>query len=298
MPRPLAVAMLICTTLIWGFAFIAQKSAMDTMGPFTFAGVRYLIGGLCILPLALREWHRRSGPPLTTRQWQLVAIICIVFFAGSLLQQVGLLTTTVTNGGFLTGLYVFFTPLFGYLVFRTRPHPIVLICVPLALVGMFYLNGGRLDRFTLGDFLVIGCAAFWGVHVLLLGIVSRDTRLPIAISALTFIVAGLVALPLAFVFETPTLEGISASWVQLAYSAILSTAVAFTFQAIAQQYVPAANAAIILSSESLFAAIGGAIILGERLLPIGYAGAALMFAAIVAVEVVPALSQRKASRPA
>lgn len=289
--------MLLTTTSIWGLAFVAQKSAMDSMGPYTFAAARYLLGGLCILPLALGEWTRRNAnaPPLIGRQWWLITVLIVVFILGSLLQQVGLKTTTVTNAGFLTGLYVFFTPLFGFLIYRATPHPILYACVPLVLIGLYYLNGGNLEALSGGDLLIIGCAAAWGLQILLLGVVAKETGLPIFISIASFIATGLVALPLAFVFEAPTITGLSAGWLQIAYSAFLSTALAFTFQAIAQQHVPASNAAIILSSETLFAALGGAILLGERLTPIGYFGAAVMFAAIVAVEVIPPLTRRKVS---
>jgi drug/metabolite transporter (DMT)-like permease len=288
MSRPLAALMLLLCTMLWGFAFIAQKSAMDTMGPLTFAGVRYLLGGILVLPLAFWEKRRRPGP-LTPARWALVAGVSLVFFIGSWLQQSGLATTTATNGGFLTGLYVFFVPVLGFFIFRTRPHPIIFACVPLALVGIYYLNGGGLDSFNRGDMLIVVSAVFWALHVILLGHIARATGLPIYVSAVSFLLAGAVALALAFVIEAPTLEGISAGWMEIAYAGILSTAVAFTFQAIGQQYVPPANAAIILSAESLFAAIGGALLLGERLPPIGYAGAALIFAAIIAVETLPPL---------
>ncbi len=288
MSRPFAALLLVICTMLWGMAFTAQKSAMDTMGPLTFSGVRFLIGGLCILPLAL--WERRRRPePLTAQQWWLVGLLSLVFFLGSWLQQTGLATTTATNAGFLTGLYVFFVPVLGFVLFRTRPHPIVLVCVPLALVGIYFLNGGGLASFNGGDGLVVISAVFWALHVMTLGYVARITGLPIFVSAISFLVGGAIAMAGALVFETPTLDGISAGWMQLAYAGILSTAVAFTFQAIGQQYVPPANAAIILSAESLFAALGGALLLGERLPPIGYAGAALIFIAVVAVETLPPL---------
>lgn len=288
MSRPIAALMLLTCTMLWGFAFIAQKSGMGTMGPLTFAGVRYLIGGLLILPLAL--WEKRRRPePLTAGHWALVGGVTLVFFIGSWLQQAGLGTTTATNAGFLTSLYVFFVPVLGFLMFRSRPHPIIYVCVPLALIGTYYLNGGGLGSFNQGDWLVAGCAVFWALHVILLGQVARATGLPIFVSAISFLVAGALALGIAFVIETPTLAGIAAGWMQLAYVGIFSTAIAFTFQAIGQQHVPPANTAIILSAESLFAAIGGALLLGERLPPIGYAGAALIFAAIIAVEAIPPL---------
>lgn len=292
MPRPLAALMLLACTMLWGFAFIAQKSAMDSMGPLTFAGVRYLLGGILVLPLAVRE-RRQVTRPLSQRDWLLIAAMSVVFFLGSWLQQTGLGTTTATNAGFLTGLYVFFVPLLGYLIFRTRPHPIILLCVPLALIGIYYLNGGGLHSFNQGDLTIVVSAVFWALHVILLGHLARATGLPIFVSAISFLFAGVLALSLAFVFEQPSLDGIIQGWMQIAYAGILSTAVAFTFQAIGQQYVPPANAAIILSAESLFAAIGGALLLGERLPPIGYAGAALIFAAIVAAEALPPLWARR-----
>lgn len=292
MSRPIAALLLLICTMLWGFAFIAQKSAMDSMGPLTFAGVRYLLGGLLVLPLAFRE-RRRRPEPLTNGHWALVLGISLVFFLGSWLQQAGLRTTTATNGGFLTGLYVFFVPVLGFFIFRTRPHPIIFACVPLALVGIYYLNGGGLDSFNQGDTLIVISAVFWALHVILLGHVARVTGLPIFVSAISFLVAGGIALSLAFIIEQPSLVGISEGWIEIAYAGILSTAVAFTFQAIGQQYVPPANAAIILSAESLFAAIGGAILLGERLPPVGYAGAALIFIAIIAVEALPPLWARR-----
>ncbi|MNL25011.1 threonine and homoserine efflux system [compost metagenome] len=221
-----------------------------------------------------------------------------VFFLGSWLQQAGLATTTATNGGFLTGLYVFFVPLLGFLLFRTRPHPVVFAGVPLALVGIYFLNGGGLDSFNGGDWLIVASAVFWAMHVILLGHVARMTGLPVFVSSISFLFAGIAASAIALGTEAPTLEAISVGWIEIAYAAVLSTAVGFTLQAIGQQHVPPANAAIILSAESLFAALGGAVVLGERLPAIGYAGAALIFTAILLVEAIPALwARRKPHEP-
>ena len=297
MPRPVATMLLVICTMLWGLAFIAQKTAMDSMGPMSFTGVRYIIGGLLVLPLALFE-RRRKGVQLSQRQWLLIAAMSLVFFLGSALQQIGLGLTTVTNTGFLTGLYVLFVPAIALIVLRVQPHPIIWIGVPIALVGIFYLNGGGFGTFNSGDGLVVFSAVFWAMHVLLLGFLARNTGLPIFVSAVSFLAAGVIALSLAFIFETPTMSGVIDAWIPIAYSAVMSTAVAFTLQAIGQQYVPAANAAIILSAESLFAALGGALLLGERLPPIGYAGAALLFCAIILVEAVPPLLERRARRRA
>jgi drug/metabolite transporter (DMT)-like permease len=292
MPRPVAILLLLLCTMFWGFAFVVQKTAMGTMGPLTFIGVRYLLGGLVLLPIAL--WERNRQPThLTGRQWLFVAAMSVVFFAGSWLQQAGLLHTSVTNGGFLTSLYVLFVPAIALFAFRTWPHPIVWVGVPLALIGIYYLNGGGLDQLNEGDGLIIISAVFWATHVLMLGFIARTTGQPILVSCICFVLAGLVAILLAFVLETPSLDGIMGGWMEIAYAGIFSTAIAFTFQAVGQQYVPPANAAIILSSESLFAALGGALLLGERLPTIGYAGAALILFAILLIEMVPALNARR-----
>ncbi len=290
MTRTTAILLLILATAIWGFAFVAQKSAMEYMGPLTFIGVRYLLGGLIIIPLAIREYNKRQIK-LSQKEWAIILFLGVNLFLGSWLQQWGLMETTVTNGGFLTGLYVLFVPLILLIIFRTKPHFIVWICTPLAILGLFLLNGAKLDQVNFGDVKIISSALFWAVHILGLGYAARLTKLPILISCMAFIFAGLVASSFAFSFETPTFSGISAGWLEIAYTGILSTAIAFTLQAVGQMKVPPANAAIIMSGESLFAAIGGALVLGERLLPIGYMGAFLIFTSIILVESLPALKK-------
>lgn len=292
MPRPIAALILLLCTMLWGLAFVAQKSAMDAMGPLTFSGARFLLGGLLISPLALREL-RRSKVRLTAHQWRVTALMCLVFLAGSLLQQYALTMTTVTNSGFLTGLYVFFVPLIGLVAARVVPHPIIWFGAPVAVFGIFLLNGGTFASTNIGDGLLVVSAVFWALHMLLLGHLARTTGLPILLSVTTFLVAGALSTIAAIPVEAPDLASLSNGWIEIAYAGCLSTAVAFTGQAIAQQYMPSANAAIILSAESLFAALGGALILHERLPPIGYLGAALIFCAILAVEAIPPLWARR-----
>lgn len=295
MSRPLAVLLLLIATAIWGLAFVAQKAAMEHMGPLTFSGTRFLLGGIALLPFAIIELRRKAVVPsqITPRLWLQIAVLCVAFLLGSVLQQYGLAHTSVTNAGFLTALYVLFVPLIAFVFFRIRPHPIIYLGVPLALVGIFYLNGGRLESFNIGDLLMVVSAMFWGGHVFMLGLLSRQTGLPVALSAITCLGVGIVCIAFAYGLEAPDLSGIAAGWVQILYVGLMSTALAFTLQAIGQQHVPSSNAAIILSAESLFAALGGALLLGERLPLIGYAGAALIFVAIIVVETVPAMLQRR-----
>jgi drug/metabolite transporter (DMT)-like permease len=300
MSRLRAVSALVVCTILWGFAFLFQKDAMQHMGPLTFTAIRYLIGTLVVAPLAWLEYRRRRpiNGPLTMRQWLQLALLVLSFFAGVWAQQAALQTTTVTNGGFLTSLYVIFTPLAAFVLLRHKPHPIAYIGAPLALLGIYLLTGADLTGFSSGDGLLVVCALSWSVQIAVLAPLVQETGMPITMSAACFAVTGLLALAGVPLFEHPALAGIAAGWIDILYTGVMSTAIAFTLQAIGQQYVPAANAAIILSAESLFAALGGALFLGERLPPLGYLGAAIIFGSILLVELIPQLRRRPTSPPA
>ena len=296
MSRMLAALVLLLCGFLWGMAFVAQKGAMEHMGPLTFSFVRYFLGAFLVTPLAIAEYRRQrlAGLVLTSSQWSRIGILSLAFFLGVWLQQTALVTTTATNSGFITSLYVILTPVVTYATMRTRPHPIIYLGAPLAMLGIYLLTGANFNQLTSGEIMLLIGAVFWAMQVSMLGQLVKETGLPIAISTINFYATAILAMAGAFGLEHPDLGGISAGWIPILYSGVLSTGVAFTLQAIGQQYVPSANAAIILSSESLFAALGGAIVLGERLPPVGYAGAAIIFTAIVLVETVPAWRARRA----
>ncbi len=295
MTRTFAFFLLLGAAFFWGMAFIAQKSAMDHMGPLTFVASRYILGGLIILPFAYFE-YRRIRPEISSRQWLLIGLLCVSFFLGSWLQQWGLMTTTVTNSGFLTGIYVLFVPIIQWLVFRTRPHAIIWYCASIAFLGLYLLSGASVAPFGFGDYLVLSSAVFWALQVFLLGYLLPKLGLPLVVSVICFLSAGLLSSAGAIGWETVSLQIFQNGWVEIAYAAIFSTAIGFSLQAMGQQHMPAANAAIIVSAESLFAAAGGAILLGERLSGFGYVGITLIFFAIVAVEAVPIYVARNSKR--
>ena len=300
MSRPLAVFTLLVCTLLWGFAFLFQKDAMAHIGPLTFTAIRYGIGALLVAPLALVEYRRRRPTQgrFTRRQWVQIVVLVLSFFLGVWAQQVAMVTSTVTNGGFLTSLYVILTPIAAFVLVRHKPHPIVYAGAPLALLGIYLLTGADISRITLGDGLLVLCAVCWAAQIAILAELVQQTLMPVTMSFICFLgtaVLSLVGVPL---FEQPTFDGITASWIEILYTGVFSTTVAFTLQAIGQQHLPASNAAIVLSSESLFAALAGAVFLNERLPPLGYLGAAIIFCAIVLVELVPPLRRATSSRPA
>jgi len=296
MGRAVAVALLFVSTAIWGLSFVFQKGAMEHMGPLTFAGARYLIGATLVLPLGLLEYRRAvaAGTVVTGRQWLRIGALCLAFFLGAWLQQAGLGSTTVTNGGFISALYVIFTPIAAYVLFRAKPHPVVLVGAPLAMLGIYLLTGARLDHFVTGDLQILLCAVCWGVQVAVLGRLVVETRMPVFLSTIAFLATGVLSSAGAAVIEAPQLDAVLAGWVPILYAAIGSTAIAFTLQAVAQRHVPPSNTAIIMSSEAVFAGLFGAWLLQERLPAPGYAGAGLILLAIVMVELVPRLAVRRA----
>ena len=292
MPRTQANLILLLAGLTWGMGFVAQSTAMEDIGPFLFIGLRFTLATVVVLPFALRE-ARHSDRPLDRQGLKGLLWIGVVLFLGMASQQNGLLTTTVTNSGFLTGLYVVFTPILAVLVLREMPHFIVWPCALLALGGIFLLSGGNLSALSQGDLLTILCALFWAVQVILIGKFGKQTGRPLALSAIQFSVCAILGLTIAFVFETFDWVAIRAAGKEILFAGIFSSGVAFTLQAIGQRYTTPSQAAIFLSSESLFAALFGALLLGETMTGIGYAGCALIFLSMLLVEIVPELGKQK-----
>lgn len=296
MSRIQANLLLLLAGAIWGMGFVAQSSAMDDVGPFLFIGFRFVLATVVVLPFALRE-SRRADRPLGVRGRNGFLLIGVTLFLGMAFQQTGLLTTTVTNSGFLTGLYVVFTPLLAILFLRDRPHFIVWPAALLALAGIYLLSGGNLSALKIGDLLTILCAVFWAVQVLLIGKFGKETGRPLTLSAIQFGVCAMIGLIVAAIFESFDWTAVRAATKEILFAGIFSSGVAFSIQAVAQRHTTGPQAAIFLSSEALFAALFGGLFLGERIAGIGYLGCALMFTAMILVEVVPEFSKRRAKTP-
>ena len=296
MTRVQANLLLLLAGAIWGAGFIAQSTAMETLGPLWFIGLRFIVATFVALPFALWEKARATGP---VRRRDLAGFVLtgLALLAGAAFQQVGLLTTTVTNSGFLTGLYVVFTPILTVLFLRRRPHWIIWPAALTACLGIFLLSGGTLTALTLGDMLTVASAALWSVQMICVGVFAGRSGRPIALSLVQFAVCGVLGCAAALLFEPVSLAAIEGALPEILYAGLFSSGVAFIFQNIAQRYTTAPQAAIFLSSEALFAALFGVMLLGETVTPAGYAGCAIIFVAILAVELVPELlRERRANR--
>ena len=278
--------LLLVTALIWGSAFIAQNKGMAAIGPLLFTGLRFLIGALVVAPLAWREW-RQSTHPITRRDGAKIVGLGLLMLLGAALQQIGIQYTSVTNAGFLTALYVPMVPLLSWLLMKHLPHwstwPGALACV----AGAWLLAGAQVLEIAPGDYWVAASALPWAFHVLLVGRVAEGMRAPFLVACGQFLVCGVLALAGGAMVEPLNWARIDAAMLPLLYAGVLSVGVAFTAQVVAQRHAHASDAAIILSAETVFAAIFGYLLLGERLGPAGIVGCGLILASMLSIQVLP-----------
>lgn len=253
--------LLLSAALIWGFAFVAQVVGMDTVGPFTFNGVRFVIGSLALLPFLY--FHREEKSPVSTSipLWAAFLMVGIPLFLGATLQQVGLQYTTASKASFLTANYLLMVPIAGLFLGQPllRNH---LIGAILAMTGVYFISITEDLTISYGDGLMLICAMAFTLQIHMLNYLIQRFS-PVLLSAGQFMVTGLLNLLLAFLFETPTLAGLQGAAWPILYTGILSTSVAYTLQAVGQKYMPPTEASMILSMEMVFGGISGILFLDE-----------------------------------
>lgn len=300
-PRHLkADALLLTTALIWGCAFVAQRKGMDFVGPYTFNGVRFALGALALLPLAMRS-QRSLGqvsaaykaPTFTT--YLMGGIFAgAALFAGATLQQVGLQYTTAGNAGFITGLYVVIVPILARLLGSKQGWGIW-VGASMAVVGLYMLSITDGLHMAYGDLLQLIGAFFWAGHVLVIGWLSPRMN-PLVLSMAQYWVCSVLSLGVAFALEDVTIAGIMDGAWPILYGGVVSVGVAYTLQVVAQRDAKPAHAAILLSMESVFAALAGWAFLGETMGGRAVFGCALMLAGMLAAQLMPLLQTRRNGR--
>lgn len=295
MTRLRADLLLLFAAVVWGLAFVFQKTAMESLGPCSFLAARSVLAALVLAPLAYFEHVRaaeasKSVTPAFGGVVPAAVIAGAAFFVAGALQQYGLKTATATNGGFLTALYVVLTPLLAWMTQGVRPGPVLVPAVALSAAGTWLLGGGTFAALSVGDWLIAVCAVFWAAHMLLAERGSTFNR-PILFTCLQFAVVAVLASLVAALTEVVSIGAIKAAAVEILYVGLLSSALTFTILIVALKHAPASEAALIVSTESLFAALAGAVLLGERLTPIAWLGAALIMVAVVMVQVGPRVSK-------
>ncbi|MBI5591914.1 MAG: DMT family transporter [Deltaproteobacteria bacterium] len=284
--------LLLLTAVIWGCAFVAQHSGMRYMGPFTFNGIRFTLGGCALIPLIMyrnRRYGTQSGAGPSFFSFEFIKkglLIGSVLFCGASLQQTGMVFTSAGKGGFITGLYVILVPIIG-LFLGHRLSWSGWAGAILATSGMYLLSVTETLTIESGDLWVLASAFFWASHVLILGWLSprMDT---IKLACAQFLVCAALSLITAAITEPLSLSGITDGILPILYGGLMSVGIAYTLQVVAQKDAPPAHASIILSLETVFAAISGWILLDEYLTLRAIIGCVLMLAGMFLVQLWPA----------
>lgn len=280
--------LLVLTAIIWGFAFVAQRAGMEHVGPFTYNGIRFLLGSLSLLPLYYftkkHEKQSAAGPVICKRYTLNGGFLAgvVMFFAASF-QQVGIVFTTAGKAGFITGLYVIFVPFIGML-FGQKTKINIWIGAVIAVVGLYFLSISGSLKIALGDMLVLISALFFAVHILIIGYFSKRVDV-IRLSLLQFTVCSFLSLLVAVITESFQIKAVLEAALPIIYGGIFSVGIAYTLQVSGQKHAHPSSASIILSLESLFAAIGGWLILGEKMTSGAVLGCILMLTGMILAQI-------------
>ena len=294
MSRLQANGLLLLAAVIWGSTFVVQQVGTGGLKTMSFTGIRMLVGAFFVLPFAWRQYRRlvQTGTSFAGSGWFGIVCTGVVLFTAAALQQYGIFHTTVTNAGFLTALYVPLVPIISLLVLRRKIHWSAWPASALCLVGTYIMSGAQAIDLAIGDIWVIGSSFFWACHVILVGTMAVKTRAPIVVACGQFFVCGMCGTVLGIVIEQPSFVDLQTGLFGILYAGMLSTGIGFTLQAIAQRFTHEADAAIILSSETVFAALAGFLFLSERLTALELTGASLIFIGIMVVQLLPMLRNK------
>lgn len=310
--------LLLLTAMIWGTAFVGQRVGMDSIEPITFNATRMALAAVMVGALAFllrlknnkREIARRAAsgttPDVTSEnvsrkgeenaaQWGNTwkgGICCGLFLtAGSVFQQMGVVYTSAGKAGFITAMYMLLVPILNFLLFKKKNSWLVWLAVFIGVGGMYLLCVKEDFSLTWGDILVCICALMFSGHILCC---DRFVKLadPIELAAVQFATASVISAAVAFLMETPAWAGIVAAAIPILYCGVVSGGIGYTLQIVAQKYTDPTVASLLMSLESVFAVIAGAILLGEQMSSRELLGCAVLFVAIVLVQI-PLPGERK-----
>ena len=289
--------MLTITAFIWGISFVFQRKGMEYIEPLTFAASRLVLAALAVMIVAfimdMRERKHPAGPVRTEAEAEsykkntimggVLAGLCLT--GAGAFQQMGVVYTTAGKAGFITALYMMLVPVINFLFFKKKNTWLVWLGVVTGVVGLYLLcMTDKSFSVTKGDGLILICSVFFALHILVCDHFAPLGN-PVKISAIQFITACLCTWVLALLWEEPTWAKIVSAAVPIAYCGVMSGGVAYTLQILAQRDTDPTVAALILSLESVFAVIGGAIMLHERMSPRELIGCLVMFIAIILVQI-------------
>ncbi|PIE73722.1 MAG: EamA family transporter [Deltaproteobacteria bacterium] len=272
--------------IIWGGGFVAQVAGMEHVGPYSFNGVRFILGGCCLIPLVLRQQKKYQpfeGQYISPGKAGFFAGLFL--FGGATMQQVGIQYTTAGKAGFITGLYVVLVPILGLFFHRSTSTGSWFGAV-LAAGGLYLLSVKGAFSMCFGDLLVTIGALFWAGHVLVLAYLSPRSC-PVTLAMVQFFLCGLLSLSIGLLIEPFSLKGVLSAWLPLFYGGIISVGAGYTLQVVAQRKAHPSHAAILLSLEAPFAALGGWLLLDEILSGRAMTGCVLMLTGMLVSQLWP-----------
>ncbi len=281
--------MLLITALIWGTAFVAQSEGMRYVEPFTYNAMRTLLGGIVLIPIitAFRICGKKEHPTKEKVPLKITVtggIICgVILCIASSLQQSGISMTTAGKAGFITALYIVIVPLIELILHR-RASLKVWVCVLLAAVGFYLLCIKEGFYVSKGDWLVLCCALFFAMHIMVIDHFNAKQADAMLMSCIQFFTAGTLMLICMFLFEAPSLENILNARYTILYAGIMSSGAAYTLQILGQRDTDPTSATMLMSLESVFAALSGWLLLHEALSAKEIAGCALVFIAVILAQ--------------
>ncbi len=278
-------SLLLIAAFLWGTTFVAQRMGMDHLGPMTYNALRFAVGAATLVPVILV--FRRSEFTIERHRGTRF-LLCggvlagLALFGGASMQQMGLVHTTAGKASFITSLYVVLVPMAG-LFLGHRCGLAVWVGAALAVAGLYLLSVTETFTIGRGDLLVVIGAFFWTVHVLMIDYLAKRAN-PLHIAGIQFLICSLLSLSVAVLSEDIALPAIGEATIPILYGGVLSAGVAFTLQVVCQRTSPPAHAAIVMSLETVFAALAGYLILHERFAPRDLLGCALMFTGLMVVQ--------------
>ncbi|CQR70726.1 EamA-like transporter family protein [Sporomusa ovata DSM 2662] len=276
--------LLLLAAAIWGFAFVAQRVGMEHVGPFTFNGVRFVLGSLSLLPLIFYFQNKSQQSAKVSSKGALLPGILtgLILFTAASMQQIGLMYTTAGKAAFVTCLYIVLVPSLGIFL-KQHVSTATWFSSVLAVVGLYLLCVKESFYIAYGDLLQLVGALFWSIHMLLIDYFADRVDV-VRLSFFQFITCGILSMGTALGLETITFAGLNGAFIPILYGGFCSVGIAYTLQVVGQKHSPPAQAAIILSMETVFATIGGFLLLDERLGFQELVGCALMLAGMLLTQ--------------
>ncbi len=280
--------------LIWGVAFVYQKTGMETIGPFTFSFARFFFALLTVLPLAILFEKKNFNKIFSSKRYTYLCLITGFFlFCGMGLQQYALQISLVSNVAFLSTLYVPIVAIISKFFFKKKLHWVIWVAILLCLYGSYLLSSNQSIEIQKSDSLLFIAALSFALHIIFIDIFMKELNSPFIFGSVQYFIVFLFSLVIAFMFENPDLKNIRIEWFEILFTGIISAGIGYTLQIIAQQKANPAPAAIILSMESVFAAIAGWYMLNEFLDQNQIYGCIAIFAGVVIVQIIPTMIKSK-----